>query len=94
MGFGLQHVGKKAPTLREEMNCQPKILSIMTTSKSVPTGSGELTPGKPIKRGERWNKTSGLEMMGAPSMKQEPPSFRDERMSDLNFKTYFLYNLF
>jgi len=33
----------------------------MTISKSVPTGSGELTPDKPIKKGERWNKTSGLE---------------------------------
>jgi len=57
----LQHVGKKAPTLREEMNYQPKGLSIMTISKSVPTGSGELTPDKPIKKGERRNKTSGLE---------------------------------
>ena len=43
------------------MNCQPRSLSIMTRSKTVPTGSGELTPDKPIKRGERWNKTSGLE---------------------------------
>ena len=43
------------------MNCQPKSLSIMTISKSVPTGSGELTPDKPIKKGERRNKTSGLE---------------------------------
>jgi len=59
--FGdLQHISKKAPTLREEMNCQPRSLSIKTRSKSVPTGSGELTPDKPIKKGERWNKTSGL----------------------------------
>jgi len=42
----------------------------------------EFTPDKPIKKGLRWSKTSGLEMMGVPSMKQEPPSFRDERMSD------------
>ena len=61
MGFGLQHVGNKAATFREEMNCQPISLSIKTRSKSVPTGSGELTPDKPIKRGERRNKTSGPE---------------------------------
>ena len=26
----------------------------------VPAGSGELTPDKPIKKGVRWSKTSGL----------------------------------
>jgi len=57
----LQHISNKAATFREEMNCQPKSLSIMTISKSVPRGSGELTPDKPIKRGERRNKTSGPE---------------------------------
>ena len=46
----LQHMSKKAPTFREEMNCQPKSLSIQAISKSVPTGSGEFTPDKPIKR--------------------------------------------
>jgi len=28
----------------------------------------EFTPDKPIKKGLRWNKTSGLELMGVPSM--------------------------
>jgi len=53
-------MSKKAPTFREEMNCQPKSLSIQAISKSVPTGSGE-SADKPIKKGVRWNKTSGLE---------------------------------
>ena len=39
---------------------QPKSLSIMTISKSVPAGSGELTPDKPINKGGRRSKTSGL----------------------------------
>jgi len=54
-------MSKKAPTFREEMNCQRKSLSIQAISKSVPTGSGEFTPDKPIKKSLRWNKTSGLE---------------------------------
>jgi len=41
------------------MNCQPKSLSIQAILKSVPTGSGEFTPDKPIKKGLRWSKTSG-----------------------------------
>jgi len=53
-------MSKKAPTFREEMNCQPKSLSIQAILKSVPTGSGEFTPDKPIKKGVRWNKTPGL----------------------------------
>jgi len=58
---GLQHMSKKAPTFREEMNCQPKSLSIQAILNSVPTGSGEFTPDKPIKKSLRWNKTPGLE---------------------------------
>jgi len=65
-------MSKKAPTFREEMNCQPKCLSIQAILKSVPAGSGEFTPDKPIKKGLRWNKVSGLELTGAPSMVQEP----------------------
>jgi len=73
-------MSKKAPAFGEEMNCQPKSLSIQAILNSVPTGSGE-SADKPIKKSLKWNKTSGLEMMGAPSMKQEPPILQGERMS-------------
>jgi len=64
-------MSKKAPTFGEEMNCQPKSLSIQAILNSVPTGSGE-SADKPIKKSLRWSKASGLEMMGAPPMVQEP----------------------
>jgi len=44
-------VSKKAPTFREEMNCE-KLNNSDNIIKSVPTGSGELTPDKLIKEWE------------------------------------------
>ena len=78
----LQHMSKKAPTLREEMNCQPKSLSIQAISGSVPTGSGELTPDKPIKKGARWNKTSGLKDDGGTVDEAGTSTLGDERMPE------------
>jgi len=74
-------MSKKAPTFREEMNCQPKSLSIRMISKSVPTGSGE-SADKPIKKGLRWNKTPGLKWDDGGTVDGAGTSaFRDERMS-------------
>jgi len=56
-------MGKKAPTFREEMNCG-KISNSYNIARSVPTGSGELTPDKPHKSGGRWNKTFGINDKG------------------------------
>jgi hypothetical protein len=52
-------MSKKAPTFREEMNCE-MINNSDNIAKSVPTGSGELTPDKSHKSGVRWSRTSGL----------------------------------
>ena len=52
---------KKKGKQKREPIYQPKSLSIQAILKPVPTGSGEFTPDKPIKKGERRNKTSGLE---------------------------------
>jgi hypothetical protein len=52
-------MSKKAPTFREEMNCE-KLINSGGTADSAPTGSGELTPDKPHKSGVRWSKTSGV----------------------------------
>jgi len=52
----------------------------MTISKSVPAGSGELTPDKPIKKGERWNKTSGLKDDGGTVDEAGTSTLGDERM--------------
>jgi len=69
-GYYIYNILARKP-FREEMNCQRKSLSIQAILRSVPTGSGE-SADKPVKKGLRWSKASGLEMMGAPSMKQEP----------------------
>jgi O-6-methylguanine DNA methyltransferase len=58
-----ESMGKKAPTFREEMNCG-KISNSYNIARSVPTGSGELTPDKPHKSGVRWNKTIGINDIG------------------------------
>jgi len=74
-------MGKNAPTFGEEMNYQPKSLSIRMVLRSVPMGSGELTPDKPIKKGERRNKTSGPEDDGGTVDEAGTSTFGDERMS-------------
>jgi hypothetical protein len=43
-------MSKKAPTFRNEMNCE-MFNNSDGTIILVPTGSGELTPDKPIKKG-------------------------------------------
>jgi len=57
--YSYKDISKKAPTFREEINCE-KLNNRDNVMKSVPAGSGELTPDKPIKKGVRWSKTSGL----------------------------------
>jgi len=52
-------VSKKAPTFREEMNCE-MFNNPYNIMKSVPTDSRELTPDKLSKKSVRWSKTSGL----------------------------------
>ena len=46
------------------MNCE-MFNNLDNIMKSVPMGSGELMPDKPIKMGVRWSKTSGLYDGGA-----------------------------
>jgi hypothetical protein len=53
-------MSKKAPIFRGEMNCE-MLNNSDNIAKSVPTGSGELTPDKPHKSGVRWSKTSGMD---------------------------------
>jgi len=59
-----KYISKKAPTFRVERNCE-MFNNLDNIMKSVPMGSGELTPDKPIKMGVRWSKTSGLYDGGA-----------------------------
>ena len=58
-------LSKKAPTFREEMNCDRRVNKVQRNIDSVPMGSGELTPDKPPKKdGGRWSKTFGIHEEG------------------------------
>jgi len=56
--YSYKEISQKAPTSREETNCE-KLNNRDNVTKSVPAGSGELTPDKLIKKGVRLSKSSG-----------------------------------
>ena len=58
--IGYNDLSKKAPTFREEMNCQRNDDMPAINKKTIPMGSGKSKPDKPPERdGGRWSKTFG-----------------------------------